>query len=231
MTFKPKFFPTLFTIPALVVLLLLGSWQMQRLNWKAGVVKKIEYKTSLPAVNLSGEISDISELVYRKIIVEGVFDHDKEMHLYTGPKIMRGKPGYDLLTPLVMDDGRAILVDRGWVPQKLKEKASRPESLVQGRVKIEAMVHKGESKAMFTPDNDQAKNFWFWIDMDGVAKHTGYNLPNFYIRSLRDGDEYPLGGDILIKHKNDHLQYAITWYSLAIILLVIYVLFHKKQQD
>lgn len=231
MKFKPQLVPTLFTIPGVILLLVLGTWQMQRLQWKDNMVAELNERSSLPAVGLPSVVEKFSDFEYRRVRVVGEFLHDKEVHLFTGPKSARGRPGYDVLTPLKRADGSVVLVDRGWVDSDSKKPENRLETLVDGFVEVEGMVHKGELQKGFTPDNDVVKNLWFWIDISAIESYTGNQLQNMYVRALKkEGvSDLPIAGDAVIKRRNDHLQYAVTWYGLAIVLLVIYVLYHRKQ--
>lgn len=233
MKFKPTLIPTLFTIPALIVLLSLGTWQLQRMQWKIDRIAEVNYKSSKEAVDFPVVIDDFESLEYRRFKVKGEFLHDKEAHLFTGPRVHRGKSGYDILTPLKMSDGRIVIVDRGWVPTSLKNAEKRADSLIQGVVEVEGMLHRGESKGRFTPDNNVEDNLWFWIDISALSSYVESPLQDLYIRVLKNeggvaNPVVPVAGEAVIKHKNDHLQYAITWYGLAIVLLVIYVLYHRK---
>jgi len=222
--------PTLFTIPALIVLVFLGSWQVHRLNWKNNIVSEVESKIAMEPILMPSKVDDIEDLKYRKIIARGEFLHDEEIHLFTGQKKFKGDSGYDILTPMKLENGGYVLVDRGWVPSDKKEADKRPETLTDGVVTVLAMLHKGEKPGRFTPDNDMEENLWFWIDMDAISKQTGHDFQNLYLRQLKkDGDsDLPVGGDEKIKHRNDHLQYAVTWYALAIILIVIYFLYRRR---
>lgn len=232
MKFKPKPIPTFITAVSLIVLITLGSWQMSRLQWKHGVIKEMNERSSLEAIDLPAVIDNFEELKYRRVKLRGEFLHEKEVHLFVGAMSERGRPGYDILTPFKKDDGTYVLVDRGWVDSDNKAAEKRPETLTKGVVKIEGMVHKAETQGRFTPDNDVAKNLWFWIDIEAIKSYAGVDLKNLYIRALKkEGyNTYPIAGDKIIKIRNDHLQYAITWYSFAIILLVIYFLYHKKEK-
>ncbi|MDA0781128.1 MAG: SURF1 family protein [Rickettsiales bacterium] len=232
MKFKPKPIPTLMTIAGLVLLLSLGSWQMSRLQWKRTLVKEINEGAALPAVELLSDRNEIEKFKYRRVKVRGEFLHDKEVHLFVGPKAERGRPGYDILTPLKIEEGNYVLVDRGWVNSDIKSPEKRPETLEEGMVEIEGIIHAGETPGRFTPENDVAKNLWFWIDLDEIENYAGINLQNFYVRALKKDKKniYPIASDEFIKVRNDHLQYAVTWYSLAIILLVIYFLYSRKAE-
>jgi surfeit locus 1 family protein len=92
---------------------------------------------------------------------------------------------------------------------------------------------KGEEKKLFTPKNSQEKNFWLWVELEAMQHYTGLIFPSFYImESLGNNKgEYPIGTDVSLQIRNDHLQYAITWYSAAIASAVIYILYYRKQKQ
>lgn len=229
MTFKPKLWPTIFTIFTLIVLLALGTWQVKRLLWKNNLIAAVDSKVDIAPVYLPETIDDIEAMQYRRFWLTGRYLHDKEMHLFTGPKVLKGDPGYNIITPFEREDGSVVLVDRGWVPSDKKEQDQRPETLIAGaQIPVEGMLHKGERPAAFTHDNDIMNNIWFWIDTNAASVYVEKPLQDIYIRRLKKewDPKYPIGGDATIEPRNDHLQYAITWYSLAVILIIIYVLFH-----
>ena len=232
--FKPKFIPTLFTIPAIIVLLILGSWQVQRLNWKNNLIESMNLRISMPAIDLPELTSkdNIDEYKYRKVKLKGEFLNDHEIFLFTGPKVMKGDAGYNILTPFQTDKGQIVLVDRGWIPSDKREQSTRPETIINEPTTIEGMLHEGEKQAKFVFDNDVENNLWFWIDTKAISKVTGQNLKDIYVRITKNdnGNILPIPGENVIKHRNDHLQYAVIWYSFAIILLIIYIIYHKKNQ-
>lgn len=187
----------------------------------------------MPPEPLPQDNIDIENLKYRKVIVTGHFLHDKEIHLFTGAQKMGGDPGYHIITPLERKKGSVILVDRGWVPAKQKAPESRPETLLKGDISITGMLHSGEHPGLFTPKNNPEKNLWFWIDIPTIAGFTGKTIENVYVRALaggNDADSLPIAGKETIEVRNDHLEYAITWYSLSVILLVIYLVYIKQQE-
>lgn len=230
--FRLTLIPTLFTIPALIVLVTLGSWQLYRLHWKNALIADIGKAIHLDAAPLPSPIPSPDSLQYRKIILEGEFLHQHEIYLYTGTREYRGEQGYDILTPLKQKNGTIVLVDRGWVPIDNKLPKTRPETLVNGSVKLEGYVLLGEQKKFFTPENDAKHNMWFWIDIPTIASHTTLNLPPFYILQAAgmNPNALPMGRDLTINIRNDHLQYAITWFSAALALLVIYIIYHRKPE-
>lgn len=227
--FKPKFIPTLFTVPAFLVLIALGTWQVQRLQWKNSLVEEVIARSEKPATLYEGQEINIKNQEYQRFLLTGIFDHSRERHLYTGPKIIKGTPGYNLFTPLILASGSEVLVDRGWVPKDKKQQDKRPETLTEGEVTLETMLHKGETPGLFTPENDPARNLWFWVDVNAMLdKESGQKIYFRILKNKTPQTGFPLAGEASIEQRNDHLQYAITWYSLAIILIVIYVVFHMK---
>ena len=225
--------PTLFTISALLVLLTLGTWQLQRLEYKENLIQNLNEQAKMPAIQLPSDLSTVLDAEYRHVRVQGQYMHDKEIYLFTGAMSARGPSGYNILTPFKTSDGRYILVDRGWVDSDRKLPERRPETLTEGAVDITAMIHKGERPGRFTPDNDIVKNLWFWIDLEAIKTYAGVPLENLYVRLLKNKEEvtFPIAGDATIKMTNDHLQYAITWYTLALILIVIYFLYSRKAKE
>jgi len=231
--FKPKLIPTLFTILVFMVLITLGTWQVERLEWKLALIDKINKKLENPILELPAKI-DVEDMQYSIIKVTGQFLNNDEMYLYAGPKYMGGESGYDILTPFKRLDGSFVLIDRGWVPESKKQNSARPNSLIEGTTEVVGMVQKGEHRTLFMPENQPAKNLWLWIDIANIAKYYNVDLGDYYIRRIKqeaDGANLPIGGDKNVHYRNDHLQYAITWYSLAFILLIIYFLSHYKKVD
>jgi len=228
-SFRPTLIPTLFTIPALIVLVTLGTWQLHRLQWKEAIIAEITQQKSLPVMNLNSA-NNTDGLQYRLVQVTGELLPDKNIFLYTGPKEFKGEAGYDIFSPLKMADGLTVLIDRGWIPESKKHASDWQQS---GPVTIVGTFMKGEKKALFTPDNNLQKNIWFWIDLSAIREYLKMDIPNFYIMQAegKDKNALPIGRSFSVDRiRNDHLQYAITWYSAALSLLVIYFLYHRKRR-
>lgn len=225
--------PTIFTAFSLLVLLALGSWQLYRLNWKNNLIAEITERVAMTPIELPKGNLDVESLKYRRALLKGHFLHDKEIHLFTGPIRMKGELGYNILTPLELQDGKVVLVNRGWVPSDKKEQSSRPETLIKGEIQLVVMLQEGEKQGTFIPDNDTGRNLWFWIDMPAIASFTGKDFDNVYFRAIDDGkpsDILPVPGKSKIEIRNDHLKYAIIWFSFVIILSVIYTIYIKRNQ-
>ncbi|PCJ33503.1 MAG: hypothetical protein COA93_07440 [Alphaproteobacteria bacterium] len=224
------------TIPILIILCLLGNWQVERLNWKMGLIEKLEMRYGLPPVALPATVEDPDDWVYRHVTVTGRFLHMREMPLYNaGPT---GRPGYDLFTPLMLKDNiggrKIVIINRGWVPENLKEQMSRPETINSEEVQITGLLRKSWQKERFAPENDVEHNLWFYADLNGMkeAQHLTELFPMFlYADKTSNEGQYPIGERSQLNIVNNHLDYAMTWYGLAIVLLVIYIMFNVRRRE
>jgi surfeit locus 1 family protein len=239
MRFRPTLWPTVFTIPALILLLGLGTWQVQRLHWKEGLIAERTARTTaapiaLPKAGATLSADQLTDLDFRHAAATGRFLHDKEMYL--AARTMNGNVGYQIVTPLELDDGGVALVNRGWVPNELKDPAKRAAGEVTGEVSVDGVIRLPGRQNWLQPDNERDKNTWFWTDLSAMAGHAGIAPDRLVPVLLEAGPApnpggYPLGGQARINLPNDHLQYAITWYLLAVGLAVIYVTYHLKRDD
>lgn len=223
--YRALLWPVIYTIPALALLIGLGIWQIQRLHWKEGLLAHIHDQMHAPAVDLPVKIDNPKIWEYRRVRVTGHYQNGKELYLYAaGPG---SQAGYLVFTPLVRAEGKAVLVNRGWVPEKLKDPKTREKGQREGTVTIEGIGRLTGGAGPFTPDNEPAKNEWFQRDIPQMAKAVGEPLAPVII----DRDDapvpggWPLGGRTRIDIPNNHLEYAITWFSLAYVLVIIFAIY------
>ncbi len=229
--FKPAFWPTVFTLPAVLLMLGLGVWQLQRLQWKEALIAERTERIAAAPIALPGPDADVGDLEYRHLAAQGEFLHDKEIFL--GARSMNGNTGYHVITPFKLSDGRIVLVDRGWIPLERKTADKRAAGNVAGPVALDGVLRLNGRQTWFVPDNRPDLNFFFWVDLPTMAKLAG--LPDTETRYFVEAGNtpnpggFPIGGQTRINLPNDHLQYAITWFSLAIALSVIYILYHRQR--
>lgn len=227
--FRPLLWPTLFSVPAFLVMVGLSIWQVQRLYWKEALIAERETRVAAEPIALPVPGADLTDTEYRRVRIEGTFQHDKEMFL--GARSMKGNAGYHVVTPMSLTDGTTVLVDRGWVPVERKSPEQRPEGQVAGPVTIDGVIRLPHGKAWMQPENEPQHNMYFYIDPAGMAAALGMAVrPDLYVDAgpAPNPGKYPVGGQTHIELPNDHLQYAITWGLLALILAVIYVAYHLK---
>lgn len=212
----------------LAILLTLGTWQVRRLVWKEALIATLETRiheapkplAEIEALNASG-----GDVDYRPMEATGRFDNSRERHFLA---TWRGNSGFYIYTPLTLADGRSLFVNRGFVPYENKE----PEMRVLGQltdvvtVRGLARARLAEKPGSLVPDNDLAKNVFYWKDLDAMASSTGLD-PAKVVPFFLDADStpnpsgLPIGGVTIVELPNNHLQYAVTWYGLAAVLAAI----------
>ncbi|MHA1113678.1 MAG: SURF1 family protein [Alphaproteobacteria bacterium] len=230
--FRPTLWPTVFTLPALAVLIGLGTWQMERMTWKQDMIETRGARASAVALAAPARIDDFAEMEFRRVRVEGAFLHGKEMYL--GARTLRGNVGYQVVTPLRRSDGSFLLVNRGWVPRVKRDPETRTAGQPTGKVVVEGLVRSPGFKGAFPPDNQPEKNFWFHVDIPAMTAWAGLgDVANYVVDAgpAPNPGGLPIGGQTRIHLRNEHLQYALTWYALAVALLVIYILYHRRRDE
>ena len=257
MTFRPTFWPTVVTVPALAVLVALGGWQLYRMQWKTALIDELRIRGRAPAIELPVDTRiATSDLLYRPVRVSGRFIRDAERHLLN--RVHDGTPGINLVTPLVRSDGGpTLMVDRGWAPMDWPASPDRADSAEAPEVEVTGIVRAPEPPGWLTPANRPDKNEWYYLDLSAMAGSVGV-LPfvDYYIYATgeapvirdpangeteastgkaapgaaetRPAPAFPIPNTWQIELPNNHLSYAITWFSLAVALLVIYLVYHAR---
>ena len=199
------------------MLLSLGSWQLYRLNWKLNLLSEIENSLKNDPV----EFSKVDKKNYLRIKTSGIIDFNKQIYLYNLNE--SGKPGFEVINPVIIDNEN-YLINRGWIPFDKKDKPEVNlinESNIIGTLKLQ---HKAST---FKPDNDINKNYWFTLNREDIFKYTGKKFSD-YIIYLNGDYKLPKPKAITANISNNHKKYAITWFSMAISILLIYLYFRKK---
>lgn len=232
MTHRGLWLSALVTVPAVAVLLGLGTWQVQRLQWKTQLVETRAAAFVQPAVPLPADDSAAAALAWMHISVSGTFRHGQEFHLWS---LRDGDPGYQVLTPLSpAGAGAAVLVDRGWVPEDHKDAASRTVGQVGYEVAIEGYVRPGlDARTWLTPANETAANIWYSVDFAEMEARDGeaYRRVVVVEDAASNPGGLPFGAAGLPDLVNNHRQYAFTWFSLAAALVVIWGLAARRARD
>jgi len=225
---------TALMLAGLALLIGLGVWQLKRLEWKQGLIAQIEARTKGPpitledAVALAGQGRDPS---YYRVGVDGRFHHAKERYLYA---VSDGRVGWHVITPLETEDGDIVLVDRGFVPDELKDPSARALGQVENVVTVTGIARSPETQTLFTPDNEPKVNRWFWRDLAGMARSMfpagTIDVAPFFLEADKSKVPgfWPEGGQTRLEIPNNHLQYAITWFLLGACLLIVYGLYVRS---
>ena len=226
----------------------LGSWQLLRLQWKLDLIDK-------RAASLTGNpvtINDIEagmehgyDVDFLRVRLNGNYRHEASRYIYRA----RGKrPGYQLITPFIDKSGFIVFVDRGFLDQRMREApivtdTRKPE----GELTITGITrNRASDRNMFSPDADTKQGIWYWYDLVGISASMPDNLLEGYegpapitsalfVQLERGGEpgtgKWPDPEDLKVELPNNHLQYAVTWYALALVLVVMSWLFIRKRRQ
>ena len=214
---KHKFLFSVFIIFFILVFIGLGTWQIIRLNWKNNLILEIENSLKNPPV----ELAQSNKENFLKIKTSGSIDFDKQIYLYNLNE--SGTPGFEVINPIMIGDEN-FLINRGWIPF---EKKGTQEINVFDQKNIIGTLKLQGRKNIFKPDNDLDENYWFSLNREDILKFTGKNFSK-YIIYLDGKYQFPRPKKITANISNNHQKYAITWFSLALSILLLYLYFRKK---
>ena len=214
---KHKFLFSVFIIFFIFVFIGLGTWQIIRLNWKNNLILEIENSLKNPPV----ELAQSNKENFLKIKTSGSIDFDKQIYLYNLNE--SGTPGFEVINPIMIGDEN-FLINRGWIPF---EKKGTLEINVFDQENIIGTLKLQGRKNIFKPDNDLDENYWFSLNREDILKFTGKNFSK-YIIYLDGNYQLPRPKKITANISNNHQKYAITWFSLALSILLLYLYFRKK---
>lgn len=237
--------PTIMTALLLPVLVGLGTWQWHRKQWKEDLIAKIEARIHVEPVSYTAALAKYvkdGDVDYLRVRVPGTFDHTQERHLYFPGNAGQGWNIYTLFRP---EGGFPLFVNRGWVPDKLKDPATRAAGQLAGPVTVVGLVRLDQAKSVFTPANDTAGNRWFarnsWAMRWGTEPEPSQDKllitrREAYAPFTLDAEAepansggWPRGGTTEVRLFNSHLQYVVTWYGLALTLLGVFGIFARQR--
>jgi surfeit locus 1 family protein len=224
--FRPGLWPTLATLVIFPALLWLGTWQLERAVWKQGLIDANATRAQLPAVALDSLGTDFPGARYRKVIVSGRYRIDRQLLLDN--RMHDGHPGYEVLTPLQLADGRMLLVNRGWVPA-VPDRSVLPA--VDGPAAVQtltATIDLPPEKTFRLADVEEAGQGWPRVieQLQPAQLERLLGRPLMPVILLLDPDEpngfvrdwKPVYGVTPDKHR----AYAMQWFTLALVLMIIY---------
>jgi len=199
----------------------LGTWQLYRLQWKTALISEITFGLDSTPVKYSNTIKKN----YQRVVSEGKFNFEDQIYLYSLNE--SGKPGYDVITPYKTLKNENVLVNRGWINKNLK--GNLEINLKENEVKITGLLREIYKANIFKPKNDLKNNIWFSLDANDLKELTGKQFPNYMIFLEKPKNKVPIPKKVSIDVPNNHLKYAITWYSIAISILFYYLYFRRKK--
>lgn len=193
-------------------------WQVQRLGWKQDLIRQVDARIHAAAVPAPGPEQPVARDAdqYRRVVVTGVFDHDRETLTQAVTDL---GPGFWVMTPLRTDRGFTVLINRGFVPSDRRAPESRAAGQVEGPRTVTGLLRITEPKGGFLRANDAEGDRWFSRDVAAiVAARSLTDVVPYFIdadATLNSGG-LPVGGLTVVRFANSHLIYALTWFALAL---------------
>ena len=201
----------------ILIFLALGTWQIIRLNWKIELINSIEQSLKSEPVDFNGS----NPINFKKIKFEGILDNSKIIYLYSLNE--NGEPGFDIVNPISINN-KSYLINRGWIPRELKLK-----KYLSTNTKYEGILKLKSKYNYFKPENNLKTNYWFTLKDEDLLNYTGKEFSPFIINNISKQNEiYPKSKQVGANISNNHLKYALTWFSLAVSIFLIYLYFRKK---
>ena len=217
---KKSFLFSIFVFTFITLFCFLGTWQLYRLQWKQILISEISSGLKSPPIKYSALINKN----YQRVTLVGVYNFKNQIYLYSLNE--KGQPGFDVITPFKTSGGENVLINRGWIRKELKNKPKI--NLIENR-KIQGFLKKNIKKNIFKPKNNIKENIWFSINLIDVKKITGQNFTDFIVYLEDEKINAPSPKKISIDLPNNHLKYAITWYSISISIFFYFLYFRRQQ--
>lgn len=228
--------PGIATLIALAILVSLGLWQLQRLEWKEGLIGRMQARIHAAPQPLSPRENwlklQLVDYEYRRVVARGVYEHEFETVVFHAGGSGVLEAGWLVMTPLRLSSGGRILINRGFVPMALQEPATRAAGQIKGETEVVGLLRAPEPRNLFTPADKTDSRAMFVKDPAAIAAR--FKLDDV-APFLIDADASPMpggwpkGGQTTMSIPNNHFSYALTWFGLAITLLVVFALFAVRR--
>lgn len=226
--FRPLWKFTAAMLPLFLGCMALGLWQLERLQWKLALIAQVNQNLNAPPIPVGRALLMGAQAAqYRRVVLSGRFDNSKEAYVFTTDA--SGAPAYHVVTPFTLDDNRKLLVDRGIVPEGLRDPRKRAAGERTGEQHITGVWRIPDAPGWFTPKPDLRHRTWYARDVAGIAKADRIRLAAPAIveaDATANPGGWPEGAQTVVTFRNEHLQYAITWFGLAAVTLGGWIAFH-----
>lgn len=223
---EPRLFPTIVMLVGAFILLGLGTWQIQRTNEKNALLNGMTQAFESAPINLTvAEPNDAEQwrqLHYKPVVIKGTWMSPAHI-IKLAPRVFEETVGYQLLMPLRLANQQVVMVNLGFMPEKM---ASLPPE--NAAAIIHGVAYMPEAtKPNYLPENVPSRGIWTWTDLAALGHEVGVDgiAPVIiYQDRVSDRDSYPIGGQLPLPSHNRHWHYAVTWYALALALMVIWMI-------
>lgn len=233
------------TLVGIAMLLGLGTWQVVRLQWKERLIEARAGAITANPISMSDIEAAIEhgyDVDFYRVRMTGRYVHDEARYVYRP----RGKrAGLQVITPFLANSGFIVLVDRGFIDEAMLGNR-QGWRLPEGEITVTGVTrNRAGDRNMFSPEADLSKDVWYWYDLPGMAASLPPSIADsaagpapitasVFVQVEPGGEpgeeKFPDQEDLKVELPNNHLQYALTWYSLAIVLAVMSWLFIRRRK-
>jgi len=226
--FKPPLVPTLAALVGVVITALLGNWQLNRADEKLRLQQRIEQAGHEPPIHVGASHLNSQDVAYFKVDASGEFKDDGTV--YSDNRVRDGVVGYEVITPLRVDGGPHVLVNRGWVKAEASRSRLPVVAAPPGRVRVEGIALPGNPRVFELSSDVQAGQVWQNVSVERYRKAFGLDLQPIIIEQQND-----LGDGLLREWKRPdvgidrHRGYALQWFSLCAVIIALYVVLNVKR--
>ena len=207
----------IFFIFFIFTVLSLGTWQVYRLNLKNNLISDLEKNLKTSSINFNVDI----DKEYTKVLFKKK-DLNTKIFLY---HLNKGEIGFKVIVPYEINSSLLVLVDKGWIR---KDKINLIKNTLFNDDIIEGYTKKIREKNLFTPNNNIKEDFLYSVEIDNLKKSLNKNIYPLLIIQTSKTNKDIIPNDYEVRLPNNHLQYAITWYGLAIFTIIFFLYYRKK---
>jgi surfeit locus 1 family protein len=195
----------------------LGTWQVYRLYLKNNLISDLEKNLKTSSINFNVDI----DKEYTKILFKKK-DLNTKIFLY---HLNKGEIGFKVIVPYEINSSLLVLVDKGWIR---KDKINLIKNTLFNDDIIEGYTRKIREKNLFTPNNNIKEDFLYSVEIDNLKKSLNKNIYPLLIIQTSKTNKDIIPNDYEVRLPNNHLQYAITWYGLALFTIIFFLYYRKK---
>jgi surfeit locus 1 family protein len=195
----------------------LGTWQVYRLYLKNNLISDLEKNLKTSSINFNVDI----DKEYTKILFKKK-DLNTKIFLY---HLNKGEIGFKVIVPYEINSSLLVLVDKGWIR---KDKINLIKNTLFNDDIIEGYTKKIREKNLFTPNNNIKEDFLYSVEIDNLKKSLNKNIYPLLIIQTSKTNKDIIPNDYEVRLPNNHLQYAITWYGLALFTIIFFLYYRMK---
>ncbi len=207
----------IFFIFFIFTILSLGTWQVYRLYLKNNLISNLQNNLKTSSINFNVDI----DKEYTKVLFKKK-DINTKIFLY---HLNKGEIGFKVIVPYEINSSLLVLVDKGWIR---KDKINLIKNTLFNDDIIEGYTKKIREKNLFTPNNNIKEDFLYSVEIDNLKKSLNKNIYPLLIIQTSKTNKDIIPNDYEVRLPNNHLQYAITWYGLAIFTIIFFLYYRKK---